>query len=431
MKKIMIGMLAVLSFAFLVGTTTAIASPSSDSHVPGRVLVKFYDNHKAAESLKAFGLADGKEVGATGVHMITVPAGKEEQLVTALSHNKNVEFAEVDAVVQAESSDTFYDRQYALENTGQSFMTGRGATIAGGTNDADVDAPEAWGVTRGNSTLVAVLDSGVATDNEDISTKVVGFANFSGASSTEDNYGHGTHVAGIVAATTDNGEGVAGVCPDCTVLNVKVLNDSGVGSSSTVANGINWAVNNGAKVINMSLGSRASRTLEAAVNNAWSKGVVLVAAAGNASSTSKLYPAAYSHVISVAATNNRDEKASFSSYGTWVDVAAPGENVFSTFPNHDFFIATEYGRAQGYDVGSGTSMASPVVAGIAALTIAAHPTANNADIEAKITAGSDKILNTGTYWKYGRVNAYGAVTSNATAPIDTGTTKPGKGKPRL
>ena len=115
---------------------------------------------------------------------------------------------------------------------------------------------------------------------------------------TEDYYGHGTHVAGIVAAT-HNTSGVAGVCPGCTILAGKVLNDSGIGSSSALANGINWAVSNGAKVINMSLAVRASRTLETAVNNAWNNGVVLVAAAGNGGNQDKIYPGAYPNVIAV------------------------------------------------------------------------------------------------------------------------------------
>ena len=135
---------------------------------------------------------------------------------------------------------------------------------------------------------------------------------------------------------------MAGVCPGCTILDGKVLNDSGVGSSSSLANGINWAVSNGAKVINMSLGVRASRTLETAVNNAWSKGVVLVAAAGNGGNQTKIYPGAYPNVIAVAATDNRDAKASFSTYGaSWVDIAAPGVNVYSTFPNHTFVLGTQ------------------------------------------------------------------------------------------
>jgi thermitase len=203
---------------------------------------------------------------------------------------------------------------------------------------------------------------------------------------------------------------VAGVCPGCTILAGKVLNDSGVGSSSGLANGINWAVSNGAKVINMSIGVRASRTLEAAVNNAWNQGVVLVAAAGNGGNQTKIYPGAYPNVIAVAATDNTDAKASFSTYGaSWVDIAAPGVNVYSTFPNHTFVLGTQNNRSFGYDVGNGTSMSSPIVAATAALAWSSHPGITQTSVRAKVESTADKISGTGTYWANGRVNANNAV----------------------
>jgi thermitase len=175
-------------------------------------------------------------------------------------------------------------------------------------------------------------------------------------------------------------------------------------------NAINWSVNNGAKVINMSLGVPASRTLETAVNNAWSNGVVLVAAAGNGGNQAKIYPGAYSNVIAVAATDNNDAKASFSTYGAnWVDIAAPGANVYSTFPNHPFYLGTQNGRSQGADVGNGTSMSSAIVAAVAALAWSSHPGATQKSVRATVEKTADKIAGTGTYWAHGRVNAYNAV----------------------
>ena len=204
---------------------------------------------------------------------------------------------------------------------------------------------------------------------------------------------------------------MAGVCPGCTILDGKVLNDSGVGSSSSLANGINWAVSNGAKVINMSLGVRASRTLETAVNNAWNKGVVLVAAAGNGGNQTKIYPGAYPNVIAVAATDNNDAKASFSTYGaSWVDIAAPGVNVYSTFPNHPFVLGTQNNRSFGYDVGNGTSMSSPIVAATAALAWLA-PWRHEHVRPRNVESTADKIPGTGTSWAHGRVNAFDAVTA--------------------
>ena len=410
--------IGIASFAAVVMGigTISLAAPSnavtqtSDITRAGQIMVKFRDNGAALGLLRQHGVSEGPSIGSTGAHLIKVPAGKESQLIEALSRNPAVEYAEADELVTAATADEYFPRQYALQNSGQSFTNTAGTlSVAGGTADADVDAVEAWNVTTGSGIKVAVLDSGVATDNPDINPKVVLRANFSSSTTNEDNYGHGTHVAGIVAAS-HNTSGVAGVCPGCTILAGKVLNDSGVGSSSSLANGINWAVSNGAKVINMSIGVRASRTLETAVNNAWKKGVVLVAAAGNGGNQTKIYPGAYPNVIAVAATDNADAKASFSTYGaSWVDVAAPGVNVYSTFPNHTFVLGTQNKRSFGYDVGNGTSMSSPIVAATAALAWSSHPGASNTSVRANIESTADKISGTGTNWAHGRVNADKAV----------------------
>lgn len=418
MKRIVIASFAAVVIgcgAITLAAPSNAVTPSNaatqSSHIAGQIMVNFRDKGAAASVLRQHGLSDGPSIGSTGAHLIKVPAGKELQLIDALSRNPAVEYAEPDELVTAATTDQYFDRQYALQNVGQSFTnTANTQTIATGKPDADVDAVEAWTVTTGGGTKVAIVDSGVASDNPDIAPKVVARANFSGTATGEDNYGHGTHVAGIVAATADNTIGVAGVCPGCTILDAKVLNDSGSGSSSAIANGINWAVNNGAKVINMSLGQRvSSRTLEAAVNNAWNAGAVIVAAAGNAGTQAKIYPGAYPNVIAVAATDNNDAKASFSTYGNWVDVAAPGVNVYSTFPNHPFVLGTQNGRSQGYDVASGTSMASPIVAGAAALAWSSHTGATNTSVRANVESTADKIPGTGTSWAHGRVNACRAV----------------------
>ena len=401
---------AMLAFGAINSAAAGNAVPFEPSHVTGQILVKFRDAGAAAGVLRRHGLADGPGIGSTGAHLITVPAGKELQFIEVLSRNPTVEYAEPDEVVTAATADQYFDRQYALQNTGQAFTNTKGdIQISAGKPDADVDAVEAWSVATGSGIKVAVLDSGVANDNPDINPKVVARANFTNGETGDDNYGHGTHVAGIVAAS-HNTVGVAGTCPGCTILDGKVLNDSGIGSSSSLASGINWAVSNGAKVINMSLGVRASRTLETAVNNAWSQGVVLVAAAGNGGNQTKIYPGAYPNVIAVAATDNNDAKASFSTYGaSWVDIAAPGVNVYSTFPNHSFALQSQYNRSWGYDVGNGTSMSSPIVAATVALAWSVQPAAPNATIRLKVESSADAISGTGTYWANGRVNTNSAV----------------------
>jgi len=401
---------AMMAFGAINPAIAGNAAPPDPSHVAGQIMVKFRDHSATADALRQHGLSDGPGIGGTGAHLISVPAGKELQLIEALSRNPSVEYAEPDHVVTAATADQYFGSQYALQNTGQSFTNTAGTlAVAAGTPDADVDAVEAWALTKGAGTKVAVLDSGVANDNPDINSKVVARANFTNGETGDDNYGHGTHVAGIVAAT-ENTQGVAGVCPECTILDGKVLNDSGVGSSSGLADGINWAVSNGAKVINMSLGVRASRTLETAVNNAWNKGVVLVAAAGNGGNQTKIYPGAYPNVIAVGATDNKDAKASFSTYGaSWVDIAAPGVNVYSTFPNHTFVLGTQNKRSFGYDVGNGTSMSSPIVAATVALAWSVQPGAANWTIRDKVQLTAEKKTGQATYWEHGRVNANNAV----------------------
>lgn len=411
-KKILASLIsALLGISAMTFTVPANAVPD-ESHVAGQIMVKFRDNEAAADVLRRLGLTTGPEIGSTGALLIKVPAGKELQLIEALSRNPAVEYAEPDHLVTATTDDEYFPRQYALQNDGQSFANTKGdIVVAGGTADADVDAVEAWSVvTKDSGIKVAVLDSGVANDNGDITPNVVARANFTNGVSGDDKYGHGTHMAGHVAATAGNAEGVAGVCQSCKVLDGKVLNDSGIGSSSGLANGINWSVTNGAKVINMSLGVRSSRTLESAVNNAWNKGAVLVAAAGNGGNQTKIYPGAYPNVIAVAATDNNDAKASFSTYGAgWVDIAAPGVNVYSTFPNHSFVLGTQNNRSQGYDVGNGTSVSSAIVAATAALVWSSSPGATPKEVRTKVESTADKIAGTGTYWAHGRVNAHNAV----------------------
>lgn len=401
---------AMMGLGAVTFVAPANAAPEA-SYVKGQIMVSFRDQDAAADVLRRHGLEKGPRIGSTDAHVIEVPDGKERQLLEALSRSPAVEYAELDHLVTTATDDNYFPRQYSLQNDGQSFTNTNGdILVAGGEADADVDAVEAWNVTTGSGIKVAVLDSGVANDNEDITPNVVARANFTRGESGDDNYGHGTHMAGHVAATAGNTKGVAGVCPGCKVLDGKVLNDSGVGSSSSLANGINWSVNNGAKVINMSLGVRSSRTLESAVNNAWNKGVVLVAAAGNGGDQTKIYPGAYPNVIAVAATDNNDAKASFSTYGaSWVDVAAPGVNVYSTFPNHTFVLGTQNNRSWGYDVGNGTSVSSAIVAATAALAWSSDPGATHTSVRAKVESTADKIAGTGTYWAHGRVNACNAV----------------------
>ena len=409
MKKLFImsfTLLALLLLSIFNLFSFQAKAQENNSHVPGQVLIKFKDGATETEKnnlLKNSHAQVTGKIDALGVLVLQVPDKAEEKLVVALSKNSHVEYAELDYIAQAflTPNDTYFTaNQWGLENSGQ--------TIKGvaGVVDADIDAATAWEETQGG-VKAAILDTGIDQDHEDLYEKIVDQKNFTTSPTIDDLYGHGTHVGGIVAAKTDNNLGVAGGCPSCQLMNGKVLNDSGSGAYSWIANGITWAADNGAKVVNLSLGgSVKSTTLEKAVNYAWNKQVVVVAAAGNSANPSKTYPAAYTNAIAVAATNNKDQKASFSSYGSkWVDVAAPGENIFSTFPNHPYKI----NKSLGYDFGSGTSMATPMTSAVAALIWSTPYGTSASAVRARLESTADDITGTGTYWSAGRINAANAV----------------------
>ena len=221
-------------------------------------------------------------------------------------------------------SDALFAQQWALNNTGQT----------GGTADADIDAPEAWDVITGSTDiLIAVVDTGVDYTHPDLSDGRVrtdidrDFVN--NDNDAKDDQGHGTHVAGIIAAAA-NGSGTVGILWQASILPVKVLSAQGSGSADQVAQGIQYAADQGARVINMSLGAPlCSQTIADAVNYAFDKGAVIVAAAGNDGSVVG-YPARHERVVAVAATDSKDRRATFSNRGPEVDVAAPGVAILST-----------------------------------------------------------------------------------------------------
>ncbi|MEB3329998.1 MAG: S8 family serine peptidase, partial [Candidatus Sericytochromatia bacterium] len=227
---------------------------------------------------------------------------------------------------------------------------------------ARIQAPLAWDRARGGP-LVAVIDTGVAAGHPDLAGQVLQGRDFVNQDQdASDDQGHGTHVAGTIAALADNQLGAAGVAPASKVLPIKVLDAQGRGSSVGVAEGIRFATRAGAKVINLSLGSPfPSFFVRAAVAEAVAAGVVVVAAAGNNGSTRRFYPAAFPGVVAVGASTYQDTRAAFSNHGPWVAVAAPGQAIYQT------------ALRNGYASLNGTSMAAPHVAGAAALVLGAHP----------------------------------------------------------
>ena len=391
--------LAVLPLLFiflLVFTVNASAQgPSRESS--GRVLVKFtvkVDKKVVAEKYKARLVAEIPQID------VAVMESKDQvnELVNNLKREK-IDYVEIDGIATTLTNDTLYSNQWALPK------------IAWDKLDATVSAYNP--VTP--SSILAVVDTGVDYTHPDLTGNVDtaedwDFVN-NDSDAMDDNL-HGTHVAGIAAASTSNNNGVAGVSINTnTILPVKVLSQSGSGYYSWISAGIIYAADHGAKVINLSLGGNIrSTTLENAVNYAWNKGAVVVAAAGNSNNSSKTYPGAYTNTMAVWASDQNDNKASFSSYGSWVDIGAPGVSILSTIPTGK---DTKDGNQDGYYLGSGTSMATPHVAGLAGLLFSQHPDWLASQVRNKIESTADpvggRLYNRG-YLGRGRINVFRALT---------------------
>ena len=402
MKRTTISLVVVISLLFLALPINVISASPPDDPPPVSdssseyILVKFKPGAGGSETAEIHRQLGGKvkkTIPDIGVQVVTVPKGQAKEKAKAYSSKAKVAYAEPDFVTEALGSpdDALFGNQW---------------------NMVKVQAPQAWEVTTGSSSInIAILDTGVDQDHPDLASKIISNVNFSGSNTTDDIHGHGTHVAGIAAASTNNGLGVAGLGYDTTIMNVKVLSDTGSGTYSGLAAGIVWAADNGAEIINMSLGGSApSSTLEDAVNYAWSKGVVVVAAAGNSGNDLAWYPAYYANSIAIAATGANDALASWSNYGDWVDVAAPGASIYSTVKGGSYWYM------------SGTSMASPHVAGLAALVFTTVSDTDgdgklNDEVRSRIEATCDDIGVSGI--GYGRINAAQAV--GDVAPVVPGT----------
>ena len=296
-------------------------------------------------------------------------------------------------VVRADNSDssTYTPSPEATYSPDDSYLAERWGV-------SKIEAPQAWQITRGDqSIIVAVLDTGIDTDNQDLADRVVAEVNFTNSPTSDDLYGHGTHMAGTIAA----------IAPECRLMNVKVANDLGKCEPSVVASGIIWAVDHGAKVINLSLAMKASLDLEEAVNYAWSRGAIIIAAAGNRGTSEPSYPAYYENCLAVAGINENNSLALLSSYGDWVDVAAPGFNIYSELPQNQYGYKT------------GTSAAGAHVSGVAALVFGiAEDTNGNGAVndEVRWTIENSCTPIAGDGVGQGLVNAYQAVTKIISSP---------------
>jgi thermitase len=383
--------------------------------VPGEVLVGLFPECEGPLAVSELEAAAGMEVGrqpALCIHRLHLRPGVSMlEALDRLRQIPGVRFAEPNSVlcVDATPNDPYFPTsQWGPQR---------------------VQADRAWEIWQPQAPVViAIVDTGIDGTHPDLAQKIyrdatgiVGYDAFTGQrDDAVDGHWHGTHCAGIAAAQVNNGLGIAGIAgwngvADASdtafvkLMPVKVLDNQGMGDSLTVANGILWAADHGARVISLSLGSTApSSAIANAVQYARGKGCVIVAAAGNEGSTTKSYPAAYPGVIAVAATDRGDRLTSFTSYGSWVPVAAPGAGITSTMPTYQ----TSLDIPLDYAAASGTSMACPHVAGEAALILAQNPALTNSQVDQLITTNVDayttyqgRMLATGG----GRINVYRAL----------------------
>lgn len=383
-------------------------------HARDRVLLRFRSevSPEYAESLlQSYRFRKIRRIEPVGIFAVQIPENSSvEETLAVLSRNPDIERAGPDHRTRlfVTPNDTFFQRyQYNLQNRGTILEIApdiRPQTKSG----ADIKATTAWDETKGDpAVLIAVLDTGVDMTHVELVNKVVStgrdFVN-DDMDATDDHW-HGTHVAGVAAAETGNGTGIAGVAWNCRILPGKVIDADGTGYYSWLIDGIVWAVDEGAKVINLSLGGdEDDEFLESACKYAYDRGVVVVAASGN-DGAAVGYPAAFDrYVLAVAATDYNDERASFSNFGPEVDVAAPGVYILGPCPQ--WYAGDGY---LPYLFGSGTSQATPHVAGLAALILDVKPWLKAGEVMDIIRYTADDVNRSqypgrDDYLGYGRIN---------------------------
>jgi subtilisin family serine protease len=387
--------------------------PPQESHyVPGQVIVKFKPSLSSFKKMSALNVYSSRilsKIAKLGAYLIQIPAQTTvEEIVHALNNNPDVEYAEPNRLltIHVTPNDTFFQYQYALYNKGQQVWVVPGSPQ--GKASADIKAPSAWEETKGVETvIIAIVDTGVDLLHPDLKNKIKSSGRdvFNNDFDATDDHGHGTVVAGIAAAETNNNEGIAGVAWNSKILPVKVTGKDGIGPEDKVAEGIRWAVDNGANVINLSMGSEEPTFLiRDAMKYAYDKNVVVAVSAGNSNGPVH-YPAAYDdYVLAVAATDYNDNRTSWSSYGPQVDVAAPGDKVLGPYP-----VALTPAGFFPYLPGTGTSFSAPHVAGLAALIKGLKPWLKVADIMNVIRYSADDVnaaqfKGRDDYIGYGRIN---------------------------
>ncbi|MEO8246699.1 MAG: S8 family serine peptidase [Chloroflexota bacterium] len=443
-----LSILPAAATASIAGFAISAAPAAPGATAPDRVVVRFRDPGAAAERARAHaagvingaGAANGSErskSGQRGASVLRTTGQSVASLLAELRADPAVLWAEPDYLIGL--PDDTVDTEPVPTGGGG------GGTAAVGTDDPRLDEQyslarmriqDAWSIARGGNALVAVLDTGIQWTHPDLSGRNAinpgeygsgkqsngrdddnngliddwrGWDFVSHDNDPRDDNGHGTWVSGIIAAAADNGVGIAGISWTNPVLPVKVMNAGGTGYSSDLAFGIDYAVERGARVINLSVGGFGySQLMSEAVLHAWQRGAVIVAAAGNERTSAPSFPAAYDHVVGVSATQADDEFTNWSNYGATVDVSAPGAAVTTTDCGG---CSLSSAGTPGYAAISGTSFATPNTAGVVALLMARFPSDTNQQTINRLIASADDLGFPGWDSRYGhgRVNAFRAL----------------------
>lgn len=408
--------------------------------VPGELLVQFKPGTSRETALgvhHAVGAIPKDEVTGEALWAVSVPVGQERDFMRRYQNHAEVSYTEYDRLLETKMLGGFrpnegritlaappIDPLYVAEPTNSYGVKREG--LPGQWGMEVIGALDAWDTTQGEEVTVAVLDTGVDMDHPDLAANLDkgnarNCVDKDKESNPDDDFGHGTHVSGIIAGIANNGIGIAGVAPACKVMPVRVLGVEG-GTSTTLIAGIDWAIGHGAKVINISLGSsQYNRAEEDAIKRAISRNIVVVAAAGNEALVGNPvgYPAAIPGVVSVGALKKVTDtsagivsyvRADFSTFNPFVTVAAPGTDILSTVPRR----FQSYGSTHAdepYAYASGTSMASPMVAGVVALIRSAHKDWSATQVISKLRSTCQRLGTTplDTFYGSGLVQAGKAV----------------------
>lgn len=360
-------------------------SAGAQGHVRGRVLVKFRPQVSDATARSVINSLRGTQqavLHGLGVRVVSLPNGTSESAVaSALARRADVEFAELDQLRMPGNlipNDPRYTYAWHLPR---------------------LECPAAWALTTGSpGVIIAVLDTGCDPLHSDLAGKYVSGWNFyDNNSDSSDVYGHGTSVAGVAGAATNNGNGVASIAWGSKIMPIRISAPDGSGSFSAMANGLTWAADRGARVANISYSVSDSATVRSAAQYFLNRGGVVTVSAGNNGAVSSSPDNPY--VLTVSATDQNDLIASWSNRGSNIDLAAPGVNIYTT------------SRGGSYGAGVGTSFSAPVVAGIAALVISANPGLTGAQVQDILKQSANDLGTAGwdSLYGWGRVNAYRAV----------------------